>query len=256
MGSVTALRIILDEVTAGRRAALATVVRTDRSTPRRHGASMVVLADGTRHGTVGGGEMEARVVEAAQQCLEDGRPRLITYRLVDPASGDPGVCGGEMDVYVEPYMREPTLLIIGAGHVGRAVCELAQWSGWRPVLWDDRPEQLEAFTDPVQTFTSTISDMLDQISVDAATAIVVVTRNVELDRTILPPLLTSGAGYIGLMGSARRWSTTRDLLIDDGITEDALDRVQTPIGVEIGAETPEEIAISIMAEVVKTFGER
>jgi xanthine dehydrogenase accessory factor len=231
MGSLSSLRIVLDEVAAGRRAALATVVRTDRSTPRRHGASMVVLADGTRRGTVGGGEMEARVVEAATQSLADGRPRLITYRLVDPASGDPGVCGGEMDVYVEPYMREPTLLIIGAGHVGRAVCELAQWSGWRPVLWDDRPEQLE-------------------------TAIVVVTRNVELDRAILPPLLRSDAGYIGLMGSSRRWSTTRELLIDDGLDVDVLDRVRTPIGVEIGAETPEEIAISIMAEVVRTFGER
>jgi len=256
MGSLSSLRIVLDEVAAGRRAALATVVRTDRSTPRRHGASMVVLADGTRRGTVGGGEMEARVVEAATQSLADGQPRLITYRLVDPASGDPGVCGGEMDVYVEPYMREPTLLIIGAGHVGRAVCELAQWSGWRPVLWDDRPEQLDTFIEPIQTFSNDIEDMLAETSVDAGTAIVVVTRNVELDRAILPPLLRSDAGYIGLMGSSRRWSTTRELLIDDGLDVDVLDRVRTPIGVEIGAETPEEIAISIMAEVVRTFGER
>ena len=91
---------------------------------------MLIRDDGSRSGTVGGGEMESRVVDVAVEAMADGQPRLLNYRLVDPSTGDPGVCGGEMDVYVEPYMNTASLLIIGAGHVGRAVSELAQWTGW------------------------------------------------------------------------------------------------------------------------------
>ncbi len=253
MGSVTHLSLVATEVAAGRRAVLATVVRADRSTPRRHGASMVVFANGQRQGTVGGGEMESRVVEAALEALIDGKPRLLTYRLVDPAAGDPGVCGGEMDVYVEPYMNEPNLVVIGAGHVGRSVVELAQWSGWHAVVWDDRVDQLTEFHDDVTVLSGPLSTAIESVQIDSRSAIVLVTRNVELDRRILPEVLATSAGYIGLMGSARRWATTRQLLLDDGLTESDLERICTPIGIDIGAETPVEIAISIMAEVLRTL---
>lgn len=256
MGSVAHLQLVLDEVAAGRHAALVTVVRTDRSTPRRHGATMVVFADGRCHGTVGGGEMEARAREAASSALLDGQPRLITYRLVDPSIGDPGVCGGEMDVYVEPYMTEPTLVVLGAGHVGRAVTDLASWLGWTVIVWDDRPDQLEGITNATSVSSGPVDQALTAAGIDSRTALVVVTRNVALDREIIPALLSTKAGYIGLMGSGRRWTTTRAMLLEDGISEDQLSRIQTPIGLEIGAETPEEIAISIMAEVVRARSER
>lgn len=250
MGSLDLIAAVRDALAEGRGAALATVVRTDRSVPRRIGAAMVVFDDGRTQGTVGGGEMEARVVEEALAALVDGQGRLVHFRLVDPAAGDPGVCGGEAEIYVDPYMPTATMLIVGAGHVGRAVCHLARWTGWDPVVWDDRGELLDDLPDASAVLSGPIEAALDAARLSPRSAIVVVTRNVALDVEILPPLLRSGAGYIGVMGSARRWSTTRKLLLDAGVDEELLARVNTPIGVEIGAETPEEIAISILAEVV------
>lgn len=217
---------------------------------------MLIRDDGSRLGTVGGGEMESRVVDVAVEAMADGQPRLLTYRLVDPSTGDPGVCGGEMDVYVEPYMDTASLLIIGAGHVGRAVCELAQWTGWDVHLWDDRPEQLEELDDAVTPHGGELSEVLADIPLDARSAIVMVTRNVPLDVELIPEVVKQPAAYIGLMGSARRWSTTKKLLIDAGCSEDEISRISTPIGLEIGAETPEQIAISIMAEVVRATSTR
>jgi xanthine dehydrogenase accessory factor len=217
---------------------------------------MLIRDDGSRLGTVGGGEMESRVVDVAGEAMADGQPRLLTYRLVDPSTGDPGVCGGEMDVYVEPYMNTASLLIIGAGHVGRAVCELAQWTGWDVHLWDDRPEQLEELDDAVTPHGGELSEVLADIPLDARSAIVMVTRNVPLDVELIPAVVKQPAAYIGLMGSARRWSTTKKLLIDAGCSEDEISRISTPIGLEIGAETPEQIAISIMAEVVRATSTR
>ena len=217
---------------------------------------MLIRDDGSRLGTVGGGEMESRVVDVAGEAMADGQPRLLTYRLVDPSTGDPGVCGGEMDVYVEPYMNTASLLIIGAGHVGRAVSELAQWTGWDVHLWDDRPEQLEELDDAVTPHGGELSEVLADIRLDARSAIVMVTRNVPLDVELIPAVVKQPAAYIGLMGSARRWSTTKKLLIDAGCSEDEISRISTPIGLEIGAETPEQIAISIIAEVVRATSTR
>ena len=250
MGSLDLIAAVRAALAEGRGAALATVVRTDRSVPRRIGAAMVVFDDGRTEGTVGGGEMEARVVDEALTALVDGRGRLVHFRLVDPAVGDPGVCGGEAEIYVDPYMPTATMLIVGAGHVGRAVCHLARWTGWDPVVWDDRAELLDDLPDAGRVLSGPIDDAVATARLDPRSAIVVVTRNVALDLEILPALLSSSAGYIGVMGSARRWATTRRMLLEAGIDEDLLARVRTPIGVEIGAETPEEIAISILAEVV------
>lgn len=256
MGSLDLIRLALNAASAGGKAAIATVVRTDRSVPRRIGAAMLICDDGSRTGTVGGGEMESRVVDVALDAMSDGQPRLLSYRLVDPSTGDPGVCGGEMDVYVEPYMNTASLLIIGAGHVGRAVCELAQWSGWDVHIWDDRPEQLEVFDDAVHSYSGELTQALVDIPLDARSAIVMVTRNVPLDVELIPSVVKQPAAYIGLMGSARRWSTTKGLLLNAGCTENEIARVSTPIGLEIGAETPEQIAISIMAEVVRATSTR
>ena len=251
MGAIDLLQQALNAVKNGGKAAIATVVRTDRSVPRRVGASMLILDDGTRRGTVGGGEMEARVVAEAVAAMSDGRPRLVNYRLVDPATGDPGVCGGEMDVYVEPYMDTPTLLVIGAGHVGKAVSELAHWTGWEVHLWDDRSEQTSELPEGVHGHGGNLSSALSHIPLDSRSAIVMVTRNVAIDVELVPIVVQQQAAYIGLMGSARRWATTRDSLLQAGCTEGDIERISTPIGLEIGAETPEEIAISIMAEVVR-----
>jgi xanthine dehydrogenase accessory factor len=234
----------------GRAVVLATVVRTERSVPRRPGSKMLVFSDGSTVGTIGGGEMEHRVTVEAAEVLADGRPRVITYTLVDPASGDAGVCGGEAEIYMEPYMPTPKLLIIGAGHVGRAVSDLAQWLDFRTLVWDDREAILDDADHVDVALTGSIADALREHPITTNDSAVMVTRNVKLDLEILPALLETPVRYIGLMGSQRRWDTTRGGLIEQGLAEDRFDRIHAPIGVEINAETPEEIAVSILAEVI------
>jgi len=232
---------------------LATVVATRRSVPRHPGTKMLVYADGRIEGTIGGGEMEHRVKLEAAAALEDGESRLLAYSLVDPADGDPGVCGGEAEIFLEPYMPHPQLFVIGAGHVGTAVGELGHWLGFRTVVWDDRPELVavaEASDAVDSAATGPISEFVASQTIGANDSIVIVTRNVALDLELLPVLLGTNALYVGLMGSQRRWDTTRERLAELGVDEASMGRVQAPIGIEIAAETPAEIAVSILAEVI------
>ena len=259
------LRRLAEAADAGVAVASATVVDTSRSVPRRAGAKMLVFRDGSMAGTVGGGEMEARVVAEAVAALADGRCRLLSYRLIDPGRGDPGVCGGDVRIFVEPHMPKPTVIVMGYGHVGRAVAQLAHWLGFRVVAADDRPlaepgpagagavgdsGSVDTDTPPDELVIGTVDDLLAGRTLDADTSVVLVTRNVDVDAAALPALLATHAGYVGVMGSERRWETTRARLEAGGANPDALDRVHAPIGIEVGAETPEEIALSIMAEVV------
>jgi xanthine dehydrogenase accessory factor len=232
---------------------LATVVRTDRSVPRRAGSKMLVFADGRTLGTVGGGAMEHRVTLEAAEALAAGEPRLVSYELLDPSTGDPGVCGGNVDIYMEPYMATPKLFIVGGGHVGKAVSELAHWLGFHTVLWDDRDElivELDASDAIDTTLTGDAGAAIAEASLTENDSVVLVSRNVALDVAVVPLILATPAGYVGLMGSLRRWHTTRAELEKLGTTETDLARLHTPIGVEIKAETPEEIAVSILAEVI------
>lgn len=239
----------LNAAIADRRAAvLATITATDRSVPRRPGTKMLVHADGTTIGTVGGGEMEARVRTEAVAALAERRPRTLSYTLLDPATGDPGVCGGKVDLFLEPYMPTTQLLVVGAGHVGRAVIELAGWLELDLLVWDDRAELLAEVPDGVETFGGPIAEAVARV--DAQTAVVLLTRNVALDVELLPALLATDAPLIGVMGSARRWDTTRRLLLDVGVPEGQLARICTPVGLEIGAESPKEIAVSILAQII------
>jgi xanthine dehydrogenase accessory factor len=232
--------------------ALATVVETHRSAPRRAGAKMLVYGSDRRVGTVGGGDMEARVVTEAHRSLQDGKPRLLRYELLDAVRGDPGVCGGEVTIYVEPHMPAHTVYVVGCGHVGRAVVDLAHWLGYRTVASDDRTELVtaEALPGADVLLPGSIADALEAEPIDPDTSVVVVTRSSDVDAEILPPLLATPARYIGVMGSRRRWEVTRRALAAAGAGPDDLDRVHCPIGVEVGAETLEEIAVSILAEVI------
>lgn len=231
---------------------LATVVKARGSVPRHAGSKMLIYEDGRISGTVGGGEMEARVVEAAPAVLGQGKPRVLAYSLVDPKRGDPGVCGGDMEVYLEPYLPPATIFIIGAGHVGQAVAELAHWLGYQVVVNDDREELVspELLPDADRLLAGSIEDALAQHQITRNTFILLLTRNVMIDRQILPSLLHAPAPYIGIIGSRRRWEHTKTLLKEDGIADEALERFHSPIGLELNAETPAEIAVSIMAEII------
>jgi xanthine dehydrogenase accessory factor len=232
---------------------LCTVVRASGSVPRHAGSRMLVGPDGALlAGTIGGGEMEKRVLAAAVQALREGQPRLETFTLVDPRHGDPGVCGGSVEVFVEPLAPAPILLVIGAGHVGRALVHLAKWAGFAVIVADDRVDLCNAEQCPGadEYLAGEFAPLLDQNVLTGRTYAALVTRSYAQDVRVLPKLLTADLPYIGVMGSQRRWLSARRELEQNGASEEALNRVHAPIGLELQAETPEEIAVSILAEII------
>ncbi|MCH2408133.1 MAG: XdhC/CoxI family protein [Acidimicrobiales bacterium] len=242
------LNELVDE---GNTVVLATVVETSRSVPRHSGAKMLILSDSNQIGTIGGGEMEARVIKEACACMDDGTSLLLNYELVDPVAGDPGVCGGTVTIHLETYMPNSKILIIGCGHVGRAVAELASWLGYYVVATDDREELADDVTGADLVIAGSIEDALKQVNLTNQDHVVAVTRNAELDIQNLPHLLSTDAKSIGVMGSSRRWETTRSSLSSAGISEQDLSRVTSPIGLDLNAETPQEIAISIVSQIIE-----
>lgn len=231
---------------------LATIIRTRGSVPRQSGAKMLIYADGRISGTIGGGEMESRVIQEAQDSMNDGQTRIVPYSLVDPQRGDPGLCGGEVEVYLEPYAPPATVLVIGCGHVGKAVGSLAHSLGYRVLVNDDRVELASPENMPEADIylPGSIEELLAQVNIHSNTYIAVLTRNVLLDRQILPRLAKTDAPYIGVIGSRRRWQETKRLLTADGLSDKEIQRYHSPIGLELNAETPQEIAVSIMAEII------
>lgn len=232
--------------------ALCTIIRSQGSTPRHTTSKMLVYPGGKTIGSIGGGELESRVVEEALQAIRDGKPRLLEYNMSDPSRGDPGVCGGQVEIFIEPVLPHPILMVIGAGHVGRAVAHLAKWLGYHVVVSDDRAEMCspEAIPDADEYLPIPMAEIPDRFEITPWTYLVLTTRGVTVDVPGLPGLLDSPAAYIGVIGSKRRWATTRKELLEAGVPEDKLDRVRSPMGLNIHAETPEEIAVSIMAEII------
>ncbi len=236
----------------GTPAALATVIRTTGSMPRHAGSKMLVYPDGQIVGTIGGGMMESDVIQAAQDAIQQGDSRIETYSLTSMEAGDPGICGGSADVFIEPLEVSPTLLVIGGGHVGKALADLGNWLGYRVVLSDDREAFCnETYAPGLDEYIVCAPDNLtDRIDITPQTHIAAVTRGLPVDEKLIPVLLETDAAYIGLIGSRRRWAlTVRHLRETHGLTDDRLARVRAPIGLELEAESPREIALSIMAEI-------
>ncbi|MGD2252712.1 MAG: XdhC family protein [Anaerolineales bacterium] len=236
----------------GRAVAVATVIRTRGSVPRRAGSKMLIYPKGGIEGTIGGGEMERLVIEAAVQSLEDGEHRVLHYAFRDPERGDPGVCGGEMEVFVEPIRPKPTLVVVGGGHVGNAVAYLASWLDFRVVVCDDRPEfaTAEAVPQADQFIHCDLAELPERTQIDEHTYVLLTTRGVPLDVAGLPALLKTKAAYIGVIGSKRRWETTAKEVKEKGIAKSQIAKVTSPMGLELNAETPQEIALSILAEII------
>jgi xanthine dehydrogenase accessory factor len=238
-------------------AALCTVTKSEGSTPRHVGSKMLVYSDGKFIGTVGGGDLEHRVLDEAWMAISDGQPRYLHYNMADPSRGDPGVCGGQVEVFVEPILPTPTLVVIGAGHVGKAVVHLAKWLGFRVAVSDDRAEfcNPEATPGADEYYPVEMGKLAESLKITKRTFLVVTSRGSSVDANGLPSLLESEAAYIGVIGSKRRWATTVKALKEKGVKEELIAKVHSPIGLELQAETPEEIAVSIMAEVLMVRGE-
>jgi xanthine dehydrogenase accessory factor len=218
--------------------ALCTIIRTSGSTPRHEGSKMVVYPNGQIRGTVGGGEIENRVRLEALEALQDGKTRFLSYRMVDPSQGDPGVCGGTVEVYVEPILPRPTLV--------------AKRLGFFVLVSDDRAEFCSQEENPEadQLLITTMAEIPNRIAMNKFTYFVLTTRGSNVDVEGLPAILHANPAYIGIIGSKRRWMATRKALLESGILESDLEKIHSPVGLELNAETPEEIAVSIMAEII------
>jgi len=233
-------------------AVLCTVTKSEGSTPRHVGSKMLVYPDGTFIGTVGGGELESRVIKTALESLESGEAQTLSYSMVDPSRGDPGVCGGTVEVFVEPILPPATIVVIGGGHVGKAVVHLAKWLGFRVAVNDDREEFCNPESVPGADvyYPVEMAQLPSQLKVTRQTYLVVTSRGSGIDAKGLPSLLETKAAYIGVIGSKRRWLTTVNTLKEQGVDEELIAKVRSPMGLELNAETPEEIAVSIMAEIL------
>jgi xanthine dehydrogenase accessory factor len=236
----------------GEPVALVTVVRTHGAAPCGPGAKLIVRADGTLSGALGGAPTDARIRADALHALEGGEPAMLTYHL-DPDSGESvGSCGATLEVFVEPLRPEPRLLVAGSGYVAQALARLAVPLGWRVTLLDDRSEFVRSaqLPDGVETLIGEMAEHLVERHPDPMTAIVIVTRGHRADQEVLRAALGTTAGYVGMIGSVSKVRAIFRNLLRDGVTAETLARVHAPIGLDLRAETPDEIALSIAAELL------
>lgn len=236
---------------ADRTAVLATIVQAIGSSPQKEGSKILVRDDGSTLGTLGGGCLEAEVIQASLMAMRDCSHCTIPFELTEKHGGL--VCGGKVLVYVEPIVPKPHLVILGGGHVGKALCSAAHFCGFRVTVADDRQEYankglLPAADDVVVTDFDTV---FDNLAADKKTYVVIATRGHNHDLDALKSTLRTEACYVGLLGSKRKKAILFKTLQDDGFSGYDIGRIIIPVGISIGSVTPEEIAISIMAQIIQ-----
>ncbi len=236
----------------GRTSAIATIVDCRGSSPQKQGAKMLVRDDGTILGTLGGGCLEADVVQAALMSMRDGGPLTLPFELTEREGGL--VCGGTVLIYIEPVVLEPHLVILGAGHVGKTLSKLARFTGFRVTVIDDREEfaSKENIPDAHNLLVNEFNRAFDTVPVEKNTFIIVATRGHNHDLDAVKAALRTDARYIGLLGSKRKKALLFKVLGESGFSPQDIARVVIPVGIHIGSVTPEEIAVSIMAQIIQT----
>jgi len=235
----------------GRASAIATIVECKGSSPQKQGAKMLVRDDGSIMGTLGGGCLEADAVQAALMAIKDGRPLTLPFELTEREGGL--VCGGTVLIYIEPNLLEPHLVVLGAGHVGKMLSKLARFTGFRVTVVDDRPEfaNQENIPDASELLVVNFDRVFETLQVEKDIYIVVATRGHNHDLDAVQAALKTEAVYIGLLGSRRKKALLLKTLEQNGFLKDDINRIIIPVGLEIGSVTPEEIAVSIMAQIIQ-----
>lgn len=244
---------VADALERGEPAALVTIVSTTGSTPQRVGAKMLVFADGRTVGTIGGGCYENDAFGKARQAIEARTPQLVHYELSDDFAQETGlICGGQMDVYIEPIEPSPELYVIGAGHVGLHLARLAHEVGFRVHVVDDREKfaNAERFPDAVEIVVDDIPAWLARTALSPHAYVVIVTRGHTNDLDALRALAPRELRYLGLIGSRAKVARIYEALTAERMPAEQLTHVHAPIGLDIGAVTPQEIAVSILAELI------
>ena len=242
-----------------KRFAVVTVAATTGSAPRAPGSKMFVYADGRTSGTIGGGKFESLVIAEAQAAIRDKTPLLKTYPLREGEADSFGaICGGEVTVFIEPQITSEALYLIGAGHCARAIAKLAAECGLFVTVVDDRADLFADFPPAVFAISEfSAHDFIASRQWQSDEALVMVSRNHEIDREALAAAVEqTGAGYIGMIGSRRKVLQVFDRLRERGVSEEKLARVYAPLGLDIGADSPAEIAVSTVAEILAVLRQR
>jgi xanthine dehydrogenase accessory factor len=237
----------------GRKGALATIVEVQGSIPSHESSKILIRDDGSIVGTVGGGCVEAEVWSAAQDVMREEKARRLHFNLNASPEYDTGlICGGSLDIFIEPILASPTAFILGGGHVGLHVAKVARLAGFDVVVADDREafSNRERFPEATATHAGRWEDLLPKLNVNEHSYLVLVTRGHKGDLDCLRWAVTTRARYIGMIGSKRKFVEICKVLEGEGVAAESIERVHSPIGLNIGALTPEEIAVSIVAEMI------
>ncbi|MEO8727235.1 MAG: XdhC/CoxI family protein [Acidobacteriaceae bacterium] len=243
---------------SGRRGAVATIINVRGSIPSFETAKMLVRDDGSLYGTIGGGCVEAEVWQAAREVMEEEKPRTLTFNLNNDPKYDSGlVCGGTLDIFIEPILPISTLYLFGAGHISRSLHAVARLAGFDAIIIDDRAAYAneERFPEARRIFSGDFDETMAKLDtpecpINETSYIVIVTRGHKDDMRILRWAAQTRARYIGMIGSQRKTIAIYRELVNQGTDPRLLERVHAPMGINIGAITPEEIAISVVAEMI------
>ncbi|HUX06177.1 MAG TPA: XdhC/CoxI family protein [Acidobacteriota bacterium] len=239
----------------GRSVVMATVVATKGSTPRRAGARMLVLRDGSIRGTIGGGVRESEVIERARKLFRKGEAKLIALDFHEEGEGCDGpICGGEMEVFMERIDPVRRIVIAGGGHVGYFLHRFLSLLELKSVVFDERPEQANAERFPgAEIHVEPFDRGLESLKVGPNDGIVIITPEHKHDQVVLKQALATEAGYVGMIGSKKKIKAIFDNLRAEGVPQKQIARCHSPIGLDIGAESPAEIALAIAGEIVAHF---
>ena len=237
----------------GKRAALATIVRVRGSIPSYEAAKILVREDGSTLGSIGGGCVEAEVVLASQKAMQEEKSRMLSFDLTEDDVEQSGlVCGGTLEVFVEPILAPPRLFVFGAGHVSRAISKVATLAGFQTVIIDDRPDYAspKRFPEAAEVIADYFEKAFTRVQLNESSYAVIVTRGHKEDFTVLRWAIQTPARYIGLIGSKRKIRTLYERLEEEGFDPERFKKVTAPLGLDIGAITAEEIAIAFVAEII------
>lgn len=257
MSNAYVMKRALELIDQGKSVATVTIIATQGSTPRESGTMMAVLEDGSIYGTIGGGIFEKHLIDLSVEAIEKNENKFVS---LDLGQDDlKMICGGSCDVFINVHKSKPRLLIAGGGHVGYALFKAAENLGFDIIIFEDREELLNngRYEGAYDLVTGRIDEELKKSNIDRNTYIVIATRGHEYDQSGLEAVIDSDARYIGVIGSKRKVTTMMNNLREKGIKEEKLKEIYSPMGINIDDGSPEEIAISILAEIllVKNNGE-
>ncbi len=240
-------------VESGETAVLATVIHSSGSAPRKAGAKMLIKRDGTFVGTVGGGTGEEKVKEKAAEVMESGQPVTMHFDLSGKGRDAAMICGGQMDIFLEPILSAERLYLFGAGHISQTTAAMGKMLGFKVTVIDPRPQYNNEgrFPSADTLVVEEYENAFEKLDIGYNGYIIIYTTGHVFDETCLQFAVGTKARYIGMIGSKKKVKDVKERLIQKGIPAEKLETVYAPIGVSIGAETPEEIAVSILAEVIK-----